>query len=202
MTRLNLVIISLFFFTSCVKKNHELNSANVKEDNLQIDEKSSKVEELKEACDNNDYQTFIKLFPDSYNELVNYYGFDEEKGAKPLYDVYEQHINYLFKNNTGDTYFFAKVYNISKNGKWDADAVGLFQTNLTNYIIKSPKKIIEYIADKNDSELKGFWFFIFDGSSKNDIQNKQKFDTIYKIIYSLDQRQALILKTTVQEMYK
>lgn len=204
MIRLILVIFYFSFFASCnANKNERKDIINTSTDKAQSVSVDTRIQQLKDAFDQQDYPTFLKLFPNSFDELDNYYGFDDNTGAKPLYEFHEKHINYLFEyEGSSEKIFFDKVYGIAKSGKWDADAVGLFQSNLSNLIIKSPKNILEVLSKMPDKEVKSFWFFVFDGSSENDLQNKAKFESIYKKINSLNYKQGNLLKEEYKEMYK
>ena len=143
---------------------------------------TTRVENLKQAFEQRNYPCFFRQFPNTYKELIEFYGYDDSTGAKPLYDYYHSHINYLFEYDGKliDEAFVIKVYGIAKNGIWDADCVGLFQLNLI--------------------ELIGFWFFVFDGAEIFDLQNKERFDMIYNKIDSLDKKQGLILKNEFKKM--
>jgi len=188
-------------FTIFFSGNDNKNDNSIIHKNSVID---TRIEALKQAFENNDYTKFFQFFPDSYDELVNFYGFDDNKGASPLYSLYEVHINYLFDyEGKIDTKSFAtKIYEVAKNGVWDADAVGLFQSKLSNMIISKPDIFLEILAMKPNKEMKGFWHFVFDGSEKNDLQNKERFNAIYKKIKPLNSKQAEILNHEFKGMYK
>ena len=164
----------------------------------------ARIEKLKRAFEQKDYTTFLKLFPDTYSELVDFYGYDEKKGKQPLYDLYDAHINYFFEyeEKISSEIFAKKVYEVAKGGVWEADGIGLFQSNLSDLIIRKPNIFLEILITKPDEEVIGFWHFVFDGSGKYDLQNKEKFETIYNKINSLDKKQGKLLKGEFERMYK
>lgn len=195
-------MILLFLIMSCKASDKKYISNN---DNVQIEKLSNKrIEKLKLSFDMNDYITFFELFPNSYNELVCFYGFDDMKGKMPLYDLYESHINFLFiyESKVSPEQFTIKLYELSKNGIWDADCVGLFQSKLSNFIMERPSLILDVVRTKPNNEAIGFWYFVFDGSNKYDLQNKKKFELIYEKIYTLDNEQGMLLKEQFEKMYR
>ena len=162
-----------------------------------------RITRLKKAYDKKDYLTFYKNFPNTFDELEMIYGFEDNIGKKPLYDISFEHINYFFefKDHIALDEFIVRCYKISENGIWEADAVAYFQINLTNLVIKHPKEVVEMLNTLSKKEEKAFWFFVFDGSSKNDIGNKEKFKIVYKIIDTICTRHGKILQETFNEMY-
>lgn len=201
MTRLLFICSIFFLFLSC-NGNERRNKYSTTTEKDSID--NTRIEQLKKAYEKRDYKSFFKLFPNTYYELLNFYGYSDSLGEQPFYSLYEKHINYLFqhKNSISPEIFAEKVYSIAENGLWDADAVGLFQVNLSQFIIYKPNIFIKILTAKSEKEVKSFWHFVFDGSSKNDLQNKDKFNEIYKKINSLDERQSLVMKSEFEKMYK
>ena len=51
-------------------------------------------------------------------------------------------------------------------------------------------------------DVTDFWHFIFDGSGKYDLQNKEKFEIIYNKVNSLDKGEGKLLKEEFEKMYK
>lgn len=150
------------------------------------------------AFEKNDYVSFLYLFPNTFSELITYYGFDEEKGKHPLYFFGElYHIDFLF--SAPDRYLpqlLLKIVNIAIGGKWNADSINLFQDYLVQFILTHTKGIIEILTSKTISECKSFWHFVFDGP----IPNKDDFSTVYKKIKPLNKKQAKILRKVFKKM--
>jgi hypothetical protein len=171
-------------------------------DNTQPDK--PRIDLLKKAYESHDYNTFFELFPNTYNELIKFYGYNDNLGAKPLYQLYENHIDYFFQNDkTVRTEILAeKAYLITIDGTWEADAVNLFQDNLYDMIINNPDIFVKILTNKSESESRKFWHFIFDGSTKHDLQIKEMFNSAYEKIKSIDERQSGFLKTEFEEMYR
>lgn len=195
-----ILVVSCLFFSCNANEKKEGSNDVTQKDNIA----DTRIEKLKRAFEQNDYATFFKLFPDTYSELVDFYGFNDDTGKKPLYDFYETHINYLFEyeEKISSEIFAEKVYKIAKGGVWDADGIGLFQSNLSELIISKPNIFLEILTTKPDKEVTDFWHFVFDGSGKYDLQNKEKFETIYRKINILDKKQGKLLKEEFERMYK
>lgn len=201
MIRLLFIVSISFLFLSCNAKERKNQSVTTTEKDS-IDNR--RIGQLKNAYEKRDYESFFKLFPNTYYELLNFYGYSDSLGEQPLYSLYEEHIKYLFQyeNIVSPEIFAEKAYSIAENGLWEADAVGVFQVNLSQLIISKPNLFIKILTAKSEKKVKSFWYFVFDGSSKNDLQNKDKFNCIYQKVNSLDKRQSLILKSEFEKMYK
>jgi len=161
------------------------------------------IENLRLSFKKKDYKMFFDFFPCSFSQFLNIYGFDDKNGAKPLYEVYEDHVNYFFEceGHIGQKEFINKIYGIVKNAVWEADAPTILQDNLTLLIIKSPKEILSLLTIKPKKEVESFWIFVFDGSSTYDLQNKEKFKKIYSKINALNPKQAELIKQVFEKMY-
>ncbi|MBL6453654.1 MAG: hypothetical protein JNG44_08295, partial [Porphyromonas sp.] len=118
---------------------------------------TTRVENLKQAFEQRNYPCFFRQFPNTYKELIEFYGYDDSTGAKPLYDYYHSHINYLFEYDGKliDEAFVIKVYGIAKNGIWDADCVGLFQLNLIELIERNPVVILQVLSKQPAKDITG-----------------------------------------------
>jgi len=189
----------LFISTLIISCNTNGNYVTQKADTV-----NSRIEKLKESYEQDDYLTFFTFFPDSFIELVYFYDYRDESSKDGLYSLYESHINYFFKyeGKISSRFFLEKAFNIGKNGVWDADGVGLFQSNITKLIIKKPNTLLEVIKSKPEKEVIGFWFFIFDGSGKHDLQNNETFESIYDRINTLDKKQGKLIKQEFERIYR
>ncbi len=113
---------------------------------------------------------FFYIFPHSFAEFQKLYGYNEVKGASPYYTVASEHVALLYKASLSieKKAFSAKLFEISKNGKWDADAVNYFQEGLRNYFFKESKEIIDLLNKKSNNEIESFWYFYSDGPHFNE----------------------------------
>ncbi|WP_259014309.1 hypothetical protein [Emticicia fluvialis] len=162
-----------------------------------------RIEILRRAFERKDYLSFFKLFPNTFEEFFNFYGYDEKSGAKLLYG-HDEHIEYLFANKgrINSEIFAAKIYGIAKDAIWNVDTVDLFQSYLSEMILNYPNLFLKILATKPDKEAAGFWRFVFDGSLNGNLTNQERFNITYKKIKQLDTRQAEILKQEFYKMYK
>ncbi|NCD70083.1 hypothetical protein [Mucilaginibacter agri] len=120
---------------------------------------------------------FFKNFPSTFEDLCTIYGYDDKKGAAPLYNVAKLHIDKLFNLACVDSEKKAtKFVGISLNGKWDADAVGYFQNNLQTFTIDKFATIIRLLNTYTDSDTISFWKFYLDIEDTD--YRKKSYDSI------------------------
>ncbi|WP_437921201.1 hypothetical protein [Sphingobacterium sp. LRF_L2] len=193
------IIVSFFIFSCGANEKKNGNNGVTQNDSIA----STRIEKLKTAVEQKDYTTFFKLFPDTYHELVDFYGFNDDTGESPLYFEAKHHIPFLF--NEPKEYLIPlikKTIKISINGKWEADAVSYFQEELSDLIIKYPEEFLVILITKPEEEITSFWHFVFDGSGKYDLQNKEKFEVVYGKINTINRQQGELLKKEFEKMYR
>jgi hypothetical protein len=141
--------------------------------NLANDSIIKKAQQLKELCikssgpnGGNEYfqQIFFDNFPNTYNELIQLYGYNNDTPAI-LYNYVEQHIVNMFNelHSVNDTLYFNKLTSISINGHWDADAVNAFQEGLRQRVLDNPELVIYVLRKNHIHNIESFWHFYFDG---------------------------------------
>lgn len=201
-----IMAISCLVFSCNAKEKKNDTSDIVQKDSITVVNDSLKIKanQLKEAYSKNNYFGFFKLFPNTFDEFLKLYGYDDEKGENNILAlVCEDHIDFFFASyELNKESFIPKMFNLVKVGHWEADAPSTLQDNIEKFIKLHTKEVIDYLITKPDIEVTGFWYFVFDGSSRNDLQNKDKFNNIYQKINSLDKKQGLILKSEFEKMYK
>lgn len=141
--------------------------------------KSNEIGVLYKECQSNqslkNLRDFFYTFPDSFNSFQKLYGFDDKKGASPYYDFASDHVALFSKTSTciDKAIFSKKLFDISRNGKWDADAVSYFQAGLRLFFLNNSKQILELLEKKEKDEIIGFWYFFSDGPHFNkELNNK------------------------------
>lgn len=118
-------------------------------------------------------QKYFYLFPSSFSELVQIFGYKED--AKKLtcgtlyYDSKEYidlffHISNIIPQNA----FCSKAINISLNGFWQSDGVSYFQNHLIHKVDTHLKCFINELQKLSDKKIYSFWKFYFDGPSPVD----------------------------------
>lgn len=107
---------------------------------------------------------YFKAFPDNFNTFNRIFGFDDDKGAHPLYYDAHDYVNSFFGLDAIDQkVFFTKCIRIALGGRWDADAIFYFQHNLKQQVEKNLNTFATLLAKMNETEIYSFWFFYFDG---------------------------------------
>ncbi|HKK83682.1 MAG TPA: hypothetical protein VJ958_05580 [Atribacterota bacterium] len=149
--------------------------------------------DLKGESSNTAKKMFFNEFPDSFSELKEIYGYDEEKDTLILgylYDSSFQHIYKLFREL--DTViekkdYYKKLIFISKDGYWQSDGVAIFQRVLQDKIKENLKLTCSLLSPMSDSEIISFWYFYFDGPSPVEKvpEDLEEVKQINKRIYNL-----------------
>jgi hypothetical protein len=105
--------------------------------------------------------TFFELFPNSFESFINAFGFNN--GNESL--IYKDQYNYIetfFKlDSVTEERQINKWINISINGKWDADAVSLFQGLLRKQTLEKNELTYTLLKKRTDTEIISFFFFYF-----------------------------------------
>jgi hypothetical protein len=117
---------------------------------------------------------FFYAFPNSFSSFQKIYGYDDTKGAAPYYGVAREHVSLFFKTAEviDKKTFSQKLLIISRNGKWDADAVNYFQEGLRSYFFNH-KEFLSLLSTSDKNQVYGFWYFFSDGPHFNDDVSKR-----------------------------
>jgi hypothetical protein len=118
---------------------------------------------------------FFNEFPNSFGEFQKLYGFDDNKGESIYYRSANRRIDSLFssKKAVSDSVFVNKLIDISKDGKWDADAVNYFQQNLRTYFFVNSQVFLSMLGKEKQSNIDGFWYFFLDEPHLNEDVDKE-----------------------------
>lgn len=192
MNKTLLVFISLLIF-SCKNPNSENDKV-----------KSTEVTEKKETKinDTDDCVALVNNFPSNFQEFYRIYGYDDIKGEGDLYSKYEEDINAFFLCSQVSNYVkLRKAINVGINGKWDADAVGLFQHKLIDLIKSNPQESLKILNNISRKEASSFWFFLFEGPHPEDKENKENVNALMEL-FNKDSTQTLLLKQEYEKFLK
>lgn len=143
-----------------------------------------------------DYKTFFEYFPGDFKTFIDIYGYTEYDNGKfesgSLYSVYVEHIAYLMEHRKEIPFemFFNKVFNISQNSYWEADAYSDLVYNLRKMFETDCNDINQYLSKKTDDELFQFWYFIFNGPHHEPAAYKKEISVINNCF---DKRQTDII---------
>jgi hypothetical protein len=164
----------------------------------------TEVSGKKEIVLNNtdDCINLVNNFPSNFEEFNHIYGYDDIKGEGDLYSKYEEHINDFFSCSEVSNYTkLRKAINVGINGKWDADAVGLFQHKLVDLIKSNPREALKGLDNVTKEEASSFWHFLFDGPHPEDKKNKEDVNTLMEL-FGKDNPQTLLLKQEYEKLLK
>ncbi len=146
------------------KPNRKFNNNDTISDVEEPLDNSVSIAQIKLAFSTKNEVLFLNLFPDSFQEFVSYFGWNEYNDSpSKLYNESNAYIAYFFELISNEKYknYEKKLINIAKNGKWQADAVNYFQDKFIKYIKK--KQRYNLINTLEFKEAKSVLFFLFDG---------------------------------------
>jgi len=178
----NLVLfLSLFMAVSCSSPELEIksNAQVVKTPVVQVSRTPEVKDSLEQAAirltelyDNKNCKEFVNTFPTTFREFNELYGYEDGKGEGKLSLKCEEHISYFFNcSEVSDHEKLNKVIRIGIDGKWDADAIAIFQISAFKLVeenINEAKEILDHLPDEKAAS---FWYFLFDGPHPNKEQN-------------------------------
>lgn len=140
-------------------------------------------------------RNFFDAFPNSFNEMQELFGYDDQKGAAPLYTnpSGENIIQYFSKLNTipKDKYY-NKYINICINGIWEADNIRE-AFGIHNRMLNDTEAVCSILEKKSNQEIKSVFRFIFDGPHPQNEDNEKLFFQLQTIIESENKRLGSIL---------
>ena len=167
--------------------------------NAQVADLNNKSKQLKSLFDKgfvhkrNDSLTYQKLFfnkfPANFSSLDALFGYDDKKGAAPLYHEANGYIDKLFITRAiGVKEKAGKFIGIAINGEWDADAITYFQHNLQEFTVNNFTTFLKELNKlKSREKIESVWKFCFDVESSG--YRKRYYETLHD---KLGQNQEMI----------
>jgi len=122
-----------------------------------------------------DKTKYFKIFPCSFKEFVNVFGFYESKDTlilSPLYDDAYGYIECFFQNQIDKNLFYNKVIRITSDSYWASDAVNYFQDFLIYYFKRDYEVVLEELGSYSDKNISNFWTFYLSGPH---LEKKEKY---------------------------
>lgn len=148
---MKLFILSILVFLSFQTKGQIANFKKLKVAYLNLSEHNTLENQ----------NTFFELFPNSFKSFTNAFGF-KNRNESLIYKNQYKYIETFFKlDSVQKDRQINKWINISINGKWDADAVSLFQNILRLRILQKNKLTYQLLKKRTDKEIISFFFFFF-----------------------------------------
>jgi hypothetical protein len=118
-------------------------------------------------------ENFFCAFPNSFKGMQNIFGFDDNKGAAPLYENGENLIGYFANLNTiSKEIYYDKFINICVKGVWEADNIRE-AFGLADKLFDDTEAVCTSLSMRTDEEIKSIFHFIFDGPHPNNEYNKE-----------------------------
>jgi hypothetical protein len=143
-----LILIGILF--SCNNPSQKNKLADVEKNATSLTTSLNKKDEV----------NFLEKFPKDFKTFIGTFGWNDQKDiAEPLYKNANAYIDYWFSLIQQPKYrsYENQMINISKNGYWQADAVGYFQKCAVNYIEKNKKyNLINSLSTKDAESVLSF----------------------------------------------
>jgi hypothetical protein len=189
--------LGLFMAVSCSSSELELKSNAQTINTPQVKEDSSEqvAKKLTEQYDKKNCKEFINAFPNTFQDFNQLYGYDDQEGERILFSKLNEHISYFFNcSEVSDREKLNKVVSIGINGKWDADAIGMFQDSTFDLIKDHPNEAKEILDSLPDDKAASFWFFLFDGPHPNDKENVKRVGLLSNLLGKKSKQTKLLLE--------
>jgi len=145
-------------------------------------------------------QKFFCAFPNSFVRMQEVFGYDDDKGAAPLYyyPSGKNIIQYFSQlESIPNPIYFDKYVKININGVWEADNIqGAF--DFDDRLLKDTKHACNALSKFSNVEIKSVFRFIFDGPHPKNGDNAK----IYKELSSKIDKQDKRLSKLLTKAYK
>lgn len=143
---------------------------------------------------------FFKYFPSSFKQMQDFYGYDNEKGAAPLYYHpigYDQILYFSNLTTIPEKEYYTKYISICINGIWQADNIR--EAFYFGNKLKTETKIAcAYLSERPKEEIISVFRFIFDGPHPDNYQDD--YEELYEIIKTEDSKLADLLKKSFDQL--
>jgi len=132
---------------------------------------------------------FFSKFPANFSSFDALFGYDDKKGAAPLYKEANGYIDKLFITKAiGVKKKAGKFIGIAIYGEWDADAITYFQHNLQEFTVNNFTTFLKELSKlKSREKIESVWKFCFDVESF--AYRKRYYETLHD---KLGQNQEMI----------
>ena len=138
-------------------------------------------------------EKFFCAFPNSFKGMQNIFGFDDNKGAAPLYDSGENMIEYFANLNTiSKEIYYDKYISICLDGIWEADNIRE-AFGLADKLTNDTEAACSSLSKRTDKEIKSVFHFIFDGPHPNNDDNKETYNRLSPKITKQNERLCKLL---------
>jgi len=144
-------------------------------------------------------KAFFYAFPNTFSRFEAVYGYDRRLGPSDLYEGHIDHLNTFANLNSVEikTYLRKLIY-ISKDGKWDADAIGMLQHFMQENLRNNLDICVTILNELSEEETRGFWYFFYDGPHPDNYQDI--YEPLYKNLNEKDPRIAGLMKQSYENL--
>ncbi|NGP89706.1 hypothetical protein [Fodinibius halophilus] len=155
---------------------------------------------------------FFCAFPNSFNRMQLIFGFDNEKGAAPLYSTDNTTRDYLDKGifsdvigyfsdlkSIPDTAYYKKYIAINIDGKWKADNISN-AFGFHHKILNDTEDVCSVLSQYDASQIRTVFRFIFDGPHPKNDYNKKLYKNLKSKIDSQDKRLSRLLTESYENL--
>ena len=125
---------------------------------------------------------FFCSFPDTFAEMRQLFGYDENLGAAPLYADGEKIIDHFKKlTSIPKEIYYNKYIDINIKGTWEADNIR-DAFGLAAHIESNTRAMCHSLLKKNDDEIKSVFRFIFDGPHPANQTNIETYEKLLPLL--------------------
>ncbi len=147
-------------------------------------------------------QKFFCVFPNSFDRMQEVFGYDNDKGAAPLYDYPngENVIQYFSQlESVPDSIYYDKYVKININGVWEADNIRE-AFDFGNRLFNDTKNACKILSRFSDTEIKSVFRFIFDGPHPRNEHNERIYKGLSSKIDNQDKRLSKLLTQAYEKL--
>ena len=144
---------------------------------------------LAHSDSNNNQKTYFEVFPSTFAEFKDIFGYEETKDGDIYGELYEESMEYITKffllYKVIDSYDFSnKIINLCINGEWQADGVNYLHANIVNIVTSDSnhdcyydhfdvlicyndtlrETLLSCLEQYSEDDILSFWQFYLDGS--------------------------------------
>mgnify|MGYP003543339192 FL=1 len=129
-------------------------------------------------------QKTLEMFPDTWQEFLNLYGWDSRKEPHqmPFYNRSLNDAEYLYHCSSLIDYdlFLHKVFSLAAEASWDADHVSQFQ-HVVRSILQSWTECLPHLNRYSEQEALNFWKFVLASPAmENMIPLREEYEQLAK----------------------
>lgn len=147
-------------------------------------------------------QKFFCAFPISFKGMQAVFGYDDVKGAAPLYDYPkgENVVQYFGRlESIPDSTYYDKYVRINIDGVWEADNIRE-AFDFANRLTTDTKNACKVLSMFSDKEIKSVFQFIFDGPHPKNEYNEKLYKNLKSEIDTYNERLSRLLTESYERL--